>query len=69
VTYFDLRFGYDFELAGTSVEISAMATNLFDVDPPLTPSYIGLSDHAAQANSAVYDVLGRRYTLGVRVKM
>jgi hypothetical protein len=69
VTYFDLRFGYDFELAGTSVEISAMATNLFDVDPPLTPAYIGLSEHAAQANSAVYDVLGRRYTLGVRVKM
>jgi hypothetical protein len=69
VTYFDLRFGYDFELAGTSVEISAMATNLFDVDPPLTPSYVGLSEHAAQANSAVYDVLGRRYTLGVKVKM
>jgi hypothetical protein len=46
-----------------------MATNLFDVDPPLTPAYIGLSEHAAQSNSAVYDVLGRRYTLGVRVKM
>lgn len=69
VTYVDLRLGYDFELQGVDVEVSAMATNLFDTDPPLTPSYIGLSEHASQANSAVYDILGRRFTLGVRVRM
>ncbi|HEY6815401.1 MAG TPA: TonB-dependent receptor, partial [Croceibacterium sp.] len=69
VTYFDMRFGYDFEFQGTTIEVSAMATNLFDVDPPLTPAYIGLSEHASQANASLYDVLGRRYTLGVKVKM
>jgi len=69
VTYVDLRFGYDFEVQGASVEVSANVTNLFDVDPPLTPAYIGLSEHASQANASLYDVLGRRYTLGVRVKM
>jgi hypothetical protein len=69
VTYVDLRFGYDFEIQGASVDISAMVTNLFDVDPPLTPTYIGLSEHASQSNASLYDILGRRYTLGVKVKM
>ena len=69
VTYVDLRFGYDFEFQGTNVEVSANISNLFDVDPPITPSYIGLGEHAAQANTSLYDVLGRRYTLGVKVKM
>jgi outer membrane receptor protein involved in Fe transport len=69
VTYVDMRFGYDFEVQGASINVSAMVTNLFDVDPPLTPAYIGLSEHAAQSNASLYDVLGRRYTLGVRVKM
>jgi iron complex outermembrane receptor protein len=69
ITYVDLRFGYDFELQGTDVNVSAMVTNLFDVDPPLTPTYIGLAEHASQANTSLYDVLGRRYTLGVRVRM
>jgi outer membrane receptor protein involved in Fe transport len=69
VTYVDLRFGYDFELHGVGVEVSANVTNLFDVDPPITPNYIGLSEHASQYNSAVYDILGRRYTVAVKLKM
>ena len=44
-------------------------TNLFDVDPPITPAYIGLSEHAAQSNASLYDVLGRRFTMGVRFSM
>jgi hypothetical protein len=51
---------------GARRRVSANVTNLFDVDPPLTPAYIGLSEHASQANASLYDVLGRRYTLGVR---
>lgn len=69
LTYFDLRLGYDFEIEGAGVEVSGMITNLFDAAPPLTPAYIGLSEHAAQHNASLYDVLGRRYTLGVKVKM
>ena len=69
VTYVDLRFGYQFDLMGAGLELSANVTNLFDVDPPLTPAYIGLAEHAAQSNAAVYDTLGRRYTLGLKVRM
>jgi iron complex outermembrane receptor protein len=69
VTYVDLRFAYDFALAGADLQVSANVTNLFDVDPPITPSYVGLAEHALQHNASVYDILGRRYTLGVRLKM
>jgi len=69
VTYVDLRFGYDVELGNSNVEFSLNVTNLFDEDPPITPAYIGLAEHAGQSNSSLYDVLGRRYTLGVRLRM
>ena len=52
-----------------NVEFSANVTNLFDVDPPITPAYIGLSEHASQSNSSLYDTLGRRFTVGVKFKM
>jgi outer membrane receptor protein involved in Fe transport len=69
VTYVDLRFGYEVELQNSSVDFSFNITNLFDVDPPITPAYIGLAEHAAQSNSSLYDVLGRRFTLGVKFRM
>jgi len=69
VTYFDLRLGYEFEVAGTDVEVFGNVTNLMDEDPPVTPSWTALPESAQQYNSAVYDVLGRRYTVGLRVKM
>jgi len=69
VTYLDLRVGYDFELAGSDVSLSFNVTNLTDADPPVTPSWTALAESALQYNSAVYDVLGRRYTLGLRVRM
>lgn len=69
VTYLDLRLGYDFEFAGTEAAVSFNVTNLTDEDPPVTPSWTALAESSTQYNSAVYDVLGRRYTLGLRVKM
>ena len=69
VTYLDLRLGYDFELAGTDMSLSFNVTNLTDEDPPVTPTWTALAETSLQYNSAVYDVLGRRYTLGLRVKM
>lgn len=69
VTYLDLRLGYDFALAGTDMELSFNVTNLTDEDPPVTPTWTALQESSLQYNSAVYDVLGRRYTLGLRVKM
>ena len=69
VTYLDLRLGYEFEVAGTEMEVFGNITNLTDEDPPVTPSWAALSEYAVQYNSAVYDVLGRRYTVGLRVRM
>ena len=69
VVYVDLRFAYDFDVANKNVELSANITNLFDEDPPVTPAYIGLSEHASQHNSSLYDILGRRYTVAVKIKM
>lgn len=69
VTYIDLRLGYEFEMASTEMEVFGNMTNLTDADPPLTPGYIAGPGNSNQHNPAVYDVLGRRFTVGVRVKM
>ncbi len=69
VTYIDLRVGYDFEFSGTEVQVFGNVTNLTDVDPPVTPSYSAFNGFSSQYNPSVYDVLGRRFTIGLRVKM
>jgi hypothetical protein len=69
VTYIDLRFAYSFDLANQDVELSANITNLTDRDPPITPAYIALSEHASQHNASLYDILGRRFTVAVKIKM
>jgi outer membrane receptor protein involved in Fe transport len=67
--YIDLRLGYEFPLAGSEAEIFANVTNLFDEDPPVTPSYSAFLGYSSQYNSSVYDVLGRRYTVGIKFKL
>ncbi len=69
VTYVDLRLGYRFELSGTEVEVYGNVTNLGDASPPITPSYSAFLGYSTQTNPAVYDVLGRRFTVGVKVRM
>jgi outer membrane receptor protein involved in Fe transport len=68
VLYVDLRLGYAFEIAGADAEVFVNATNLFDADPPLTPSYNNFLAHSTQYNIGLYDVMGRRYTAGVKLK-
>lgn len=69
VLYVDLRLGYEFALAGADLEVYGNVTNLFDADPPLTPSYSAFLGYSIQHNPAIYDVLGRRFTIGVKVRM
>lgn len=69
VTYIDLRVGYDFEFGGAEMQVFGNVTNLTDVDPPLTPSYSAFNGYSTQHNPAVYDVLGRRFTVGVNLRM
>jgi len=68
VLYVDLRLGYNFEIVGADAEVFINATNLFDADPPLTPSYNNFLAQSTQYNASLYDVLGRRYTAGVRMR-
>lgn len=67
--YLDLRLSYEFELGGNELEIFGMITNLTDEDPPRTPYYSTFGAHAIQTNSVLFDLLGRRYTVGLKFRM
>jgi outer membrane receptor protein involved in Fe transport len=68
--YLDLRLTYGFELgSGTEIETFAAVTNLTDQDPPVTPYYSVFGARSIQANSVLFDSLGRRFTVGVKLKM
>ena len=69
VFYADARIAYDFDLNGSTVELWGSVTNMFDQDPPITPTYSAFLGYAIQTNPGVYDVLGRRYTVGLKFKM
>ena len=43
-------------------------TNLFDRAPPLVPYFSPAVAAAFQYNSGLYDVVGRRFAVGVNVK-
>ena len=69
VTYIDLRVGYDFSIGGMEAEVFGNITNLTDRDPPITPSYSAFNGYSTQVNTAVYDVLGRRFTIGAKLRL
>ena len=65
--YTDLRLAYRFERAERAkLEIYATVTNLFDVDPPVTPYWSAFAGYALQDNPTLFDVLGRRFVIGAR---
>jgi len=65
-----MRVSYDFGIGGTTVTAFAAATNLLDKSPPVTGSFpVSLISYPVQANTGLYDVLGRRFTFGVKVRM
>ena len=69
VFYADLRGSYEFELAGADLELWGSITNLLDTDPPVTGTFSTFTGAATQFNAALFDVLGRRYTMGVKLRM
>ena len=69
VLYLDFRIGYQLGVQGSEVELFANVTNLTDEAPPLTPSYSAFTAYSTQHNSSLYDVLGRRFTFGVKLRM
>jgi outer membrane receptor protein involved in Fe transport len=70
VFYLDARVSYDFDIGGTTVQAFVSATNLLDKDPPVTGSFpVSLISYPVQANTQLYDVLGQRFTFGVKVSL
>jgi outer membrane receptor protein involved in Fe transport len=63
--YTNLRLSYDISPSDTDMTLYANVTNLFDEDPPLVGSW-GFMGSAA-TNESLFDVLGRRYSVGVRM--
>ena len=69
--YLDFNTSYEFEAGGGKFEAFLSIRNLLDTDPVLvgngptgnnTPAY-------PQTNRALYDVLGRVFRLGMRVRI
>jgi hypothetical protein len=69
VFYADLRLSYDLSLLGAETQIWGSVTNLFDRDPPITGTYSTFTGTSAQYNAGLFDVLGRRFTVGVKLRM
>ncbi len=70
IMYVNLTGRYSFKLrGGNTMEVFANVENLFDQDPPLTPSLFdaSLSQTGSQVSS-YYDLLGRRFTIGVKIR-
>ena len=66
--YADLALSYRWELGeGAELEIFGQVTNMLDEDPPITPYYSAFLGYSQQYNPSLFDVLGRRYTLGFRL--
>jgi outer membrane receptor protein involved in Fe transport len=72
VTYLNLEGGYGWDKAGGKVELYVDVQNLLDRDPPMIPqlfdSTLGQQINNGGTNSGLYDLLGRRFTLGVRFR-
>jgi outer membrane receptor protein involved in Fe transport len=69
VFYLDTRLSYGFEFGGADVELFVAATNLLDKDPPVTGTFSAFLGYSGQVNTQLFDVLGRRFTAGVKVKL
>jgi outer membrane receptor protein involved in Fe transport len=69
VVYVDMRFDYTFDIGRSSVDLYASVTNLFDKDPPITPTYGSFGGYTTQYNPGLFDVLGRRFTIGAKFKL
>lgn len=70
VFYLDMRVSYDLNIGNSTLQLFASATNLLDKAPPVTGSFpVSLISYAVEANTSLYDVLGQRFTFGVKLKM
>ena len=69
VFYLDTRLSYEFGFAGSEIEAFVSATNLLDKDPPVTGTFSNFLGYSGQVNTQLFDVLGRRFVAGVKLRM
>jgi iron complex outermembrane recepter protein len=65
--YYNLAMSYKFEVAEADLEAFVNVNNLFDTAPPLIP-FVDQPGLRYPTNQALYDVIGRRYTGGLRFR-
>lgn len=65
--YTDLRLSYDFKaISDGNWQMYFNVTNLFDKAPPVIPSWSVFVGTGYSANERIHDLLGRRFTMGMR---
>ncbi|HSG35382.1 MAG TPA: hypothetical protein VLA37_12670, partial [Sphingomonadaceae bacterium] len=69
VFYADMRLSYELEFGDTTIELWGSVTNLFDKDPPVEGTYSTFTGASTQYNAGLFDVLGRRFTIGAKFEM
>ena len=69
VVYVDMRVDYEFPIGDSSLDLYASVTNLFDKSPPVTPTFQAFGAYTTQYNASLFDVLGRRFTIGAKFKL
>ncbi len=64
ITYVDLRLGKTFG-DNDQLEVYGNVNNLLDREPNITAGAVGRTGVGLGVNAGLYDILGRRYTIGV----
>jgi len=67
VTYADLNLSYNMDLSGHDYRLFFNTTNLFDRAPPQTPGNLNFVGGTAGPSAAMYDTIGRTYTIGANM--
>ncbi|MGI4877193.1 MAG: hypothetical protein ACRYG4_06880, partial [Janthinobacterium lividum] len=68
ITYTDTTLSYRFDIKGVTFETYLTVNNLFNVQPPVFASGTQ-PGQGYPTNQAVYDVIGRYYTGGIRFRL
>ena len=68
VFYADLNFAYGFPAFSGALEFFGVVNNMFDKQPPLTPTVQAAPGLNPPYYVNTYDLIGRYWTVGVRLK-
>jgi hypothetical protein len=63
--YVDTRISWTFTTRNGEIEVFGNINNVLDEDPPIAATWDAFGAGANQRNSALFDLLGRRYMIGL----